>query len=245
MRLPRIIGDGVIPEAEAVRDVQTALAGRRDVVLLAHVAPVLGEAIPDGSIVYNLEPLFDGCRSFQVGYLDVLRRFPVWDYQRRNVKYLAALGIKARHVPYRYTRALERALARSKDIDVLFVGSASPRRRVMLDRIGKRCAVTEAQGVYGRELDLLIARAKVVVNIHYCDEPHPLEVVRLNYLMANGCCVVSERGWDEDENEAYAPGLIFADDLAEACEAALQADRASIEQAARRVMRSMPMEVPQ
>lgn len=239
--MPLIIGDGVIPEAEAVRDVQRALAGRPDVVLLAHAARALGQEIPAGSTIYNLEPLFHGCRSLQAGHIDVLQRFQVWDYQAHNVAFLKQYGIDAKHVPYRYTPQLERVPAQAKDIEVLFFGSMSPRRRAVLDRVP---GLVTAQGCYGRELDALVARARIVVNMHYCAEPHPLEVVRLNYLMANGCCVISERGWDDEENAQYAAGLIFSDDIAADCARWLDADRTAIETAARAVIRSIPMEIP-
>ena len=238
---PLVIGDGVIPEAQCVYDVRDSLEGHDDVVLLAHVAGVLGQTIPDGSTIYNLEPLFDGCRSLTLGYLDVLRHFPVIDYQAPNVEFLARYGIAARHVPYRYHAGLERVQPREKDIDVLFVGSMSPRRRAVLDEIKRACQVVEASGCYGKELDETVSRAKVVVNIHYCSGPHPLEVVRINYLMANGCCVVSDRGWDDIENEAYAPGLVFSDDLAATCADMLMSNRSEIEVAARETIRSMPM----
>ena len=241
---PLVIGDGVIPEAQAVHDVRDALPGRGDVVLLAHAAKALGQTIPPGSTVYNLEPLYDGCRSLSVGYMEVLRAFPVWDYQERNVEYLRAHGVNARHVPCGYTPALERAKPRTKDIDVLFVGSMSPRREAKLAEIRKACSVVTAQGVYGAELDALIARARIVVNIHFTDHPHPLEVVRLNYLMANGCCVVSERGWDEAENDNYSGGVIFADDLARDCARWLADDTEAVGAAARSLIRTMPMEVP-
>lgn len=242
---PTIIGDGVIPEAECMRDVQQALRGHPDVVLLAHVAGALKQQISDGSTIYNLEPLFDGCRSLTLGYLDVLRRFNVWDYQARNVEFLERHGIKATHVPYRYTPGLERAPSRTKDIDALFVGSMTPRRRSALNRVAARCRVVEVQGCYGRRLDALIARARIVLNVHYCDGPHPLEVVRLNYLMANRCFVISERGWDDEENEQYEGGLVFSDDLASTCAKWLKRDRVPIEAAAQNVIRNMPMKVPQ
>lgn len=240
---PLIIGDGIIPEAQAVYDVRDALPGRDDVVLLAHVAKFVGQEIPAGSIIYNLEPLFDGCRSLPTGYLDVLRRFTVWDYQRHNVQHLLYLhGIDALHVPYGYHASLERVPVRKKNIDVLFFGSMTARRRAILDKVR---GVVTAQRLYGPELDATVARAKVVLNIHYCDGPHPLEVVRLNYLMANGCCVVSERGWDEEENARYAPGLVFSDDPVSACAEMLAADRKPFEQAARATIRAMPMVVPE
>ena len=245
MNMPLIVGQDVIPEAQCVIDVAHALEGHGGVVLLSHVAGVLGQEIPEGSTIYNLEPLFSGCRSLQLGYLDVLRKFPVWDYQARNVEFLASHGIEATHVPYGYSKRLEREPSGStKDIEILFVGSSSPRREKILNRVSDVAPVTWVRTCYGEDLDRVIQRAKVVLNVHYTDRPHPLEVVRLQYLMANQCFVISERGWDDEENEKYEPGLVFSDDLAASCSHWLASDRFATEQNARRVARAMPLRPP-
>jgi hypothetical protein len=240
-----IVGDGLIPEAACVYDVRDAIA-RPNVVLLAHIAGTLGQAIPVGSTIYNLEPLFDGCRSLTLGYLDVLRTFNVWDYQRRNVEFLAGHGIAATHVPWGYVGALERAVPATKDIECLFVGSITPRRAQVLAEVGARCRLVTAQGVYGTELDRLVARARIVVNVHSCDAEHPLEVVRLNYLMANGCAIVSEPGWDELDNAAYQGGLVLSRRPADDCEELLSKPERimALGEAARSTIRRMPMKVP-
>ncbi len=216
----RIIGDGEIPEAKAFYDVRDALEFEQDIYLCAHIGPLLGITLKDVAI-YNLEPLYDGCRSFSVGYLEVLKRCHVLDYRKKNVEYLKSLGIEAFHMPYGYHKSLERAKVAEKDIDVLFVGSVNPRRLEAFDKLSKEVEFVWARGVYGDELDSLISRAKVHVNVHYCD-PHPLEVVRVNYLMANHCNIVSEIG-DEDQHH-YKEGLRFAgyEGLIEACKQAMK-----------------------
>lgn len=206
-----IIGSGVIPAAAALADVEAAIGGRKDVVLLAHAAGVADEKLPKDAIVYNFEPLFDDCRSFTLGYLDTLRRHPVWDYQARNVEYLKTKGIEAKHVPYGWHPALTRVKTAPKDIDVLFFGSASPRREYLLSGLKGRCRFVWPEATYGAALDKLVARSHIVLNLHYTDKPHPLEVVRLNYLLANGAFVISERGWDEAENALYDDGLVFSE----------------------------------
>ena len=243
---PIIIGDGVIPEAAALRDVQAAMPGRADVVLLAHVASVLKQPIRQDAIIYNFEPLYDGARSLRpdLGYLNLMRQHEVWDYQRRNVAYLCAHGIDAKHVPYRYSPALERPAIAEKSIDVLFVGSMSDRRRAILNELGAVCQVEVVKNCYGQQLDELIAAARVVLNVHFTDAPHPLEVVRLNYLMANGCAVVSERGWDDEENAEYEAGVYFTDDPVKACQDVLAGDWAGLGARGQTLIRSMPMKVP-
>lgn len=217
----KILGEGVIPEAAAFHDVRDALEFDCDVTLLAHAAPLFGVDL-SGEVIYNMEPLHDNCRSFSIGYLDTLKRSTVLDYSARNVAYLETLGIDAFHMPYGYHESLERSKRTEKDIDILFIGSVNPRREKIFERFPEEFRFVWACGVYGEERDRLVARAKVHVNVHYSDE-HPLEIVRLNYLMANHCTVVSERGDDEEVNRRYEDGVIFADsdEILEACRTAL------------------------
>ncbi len=216
---PLIIGEGKMPEAAAFHDVQTSCAEWPELVLAPHVAGLFREEIPEGSVLYNLEPLYDNCRSFSLGYLDVLRQFPVVDYQRKNVEYLAQHGIDAVHMPYGFHESMRRTQNVEKDIDVLFFGSFNDRRKPLLAQfMNSEMNVRVVCGCYGALLDNLISRSKIHINIHYCDD-HPLEVVRLNYLLANACFVISERGWDDVENEVYQLGVVFAEysDIIEQC----------------------------
>lgn len=235
----QIIGLGVLPAAQCMLDVRDALQFDfdQDIYLLGQFAPMLGVKL-EGATIYNLEPLYDGCRSFSIGYLDVLKHNHVLDYSRKNLEYLKSNGVDAVHLAYGFHPALSRAMPVEKDIDVLFVGSDNPRRREFFSRFEKKVPFTWAQSVYGADLDRLIARAKVHVNVHYCD-PHPLEVVRLNYLMANGCTIISESGDDDEVNAAYSDGLTFArlDDFVELCHEAL---RGNIGNQARATIERMP-----
>ena len=218
----RIVGDGQIPEAKAFYDVRDALTFDRDVYLAAMLAPALGVNLKD-EVIYNLEPLYDGCRSFSIGYLDVLRQNIVLDYSRQNVEYLKTLGIKAFHMPYGYHRSLERVKPEIKDIDVLLIGSINPRRKHLLRWMRSEFDFLWAQNVYGVLRDNLVARAKVHINVHFCED-HPLEVVRLNYLMANHCNIVSERGNDSQVNDDYSMGVRYctAENLIEVCRDAIE-----------------------
>jgi hypothetical protein len=215
-----IIGDGIIPEAQAFYDVRDALHFDQDVTLAAMCAIPLG--IPVDGAIYNMEPLYDGCRSLSGGYIETLRKCAVLDYSAKNIEYLKAHGIEAFHMPYGYHDSLYRPVKAEKDIDLLFVGSMNPRRAALFRDVRKDIDFLWAIGVYGKELDKLIARAKVVANVHYCED-HQLEVVRLNYLMANHCTVVSEPGNEHWVNEKYDDGLYFAEygDFLDACYAAI------------------------
>ena len=178
------------------------------------------EPPPPGAVLYNLEQIYDGSPWLTPQLLSLFRRHTVWDYSQANVEALARRGIAARHVPVGYVPELTRiAPAAHKDIDVLFVGSIVPRRLAVLQALHERGAnVIPAFGVYGAERDHLIARAKVVLNVHMYDAK-VFEIVRVSYLLANRCFVVSERGADLDGERPFEDGIAFAayDDLAAAC----------------------------
>lgn len=235
----RILGNGVYPAAQALQDVCAALEFDRDVVLLPHMAPFMGKRLENVAI-YNMEPLYDGCRSLSnpdYDYLNTLKRCHVLDYSKNNIEYLKQFGVEAFHLPYGYHPSLERVNPVEKDIDILFFGSVNARRNAVLTTLFQEFKFVWARGYYGKDLDKLIARAKVHLNIHFC-ESHQLEVVRLNYLMANHCSVVSEAGNEQEVNDKYSPGLLFchANNLVETCKYALNTMLSGYE-----VIKSIPM----
>jgi len=165
--------------------------------------------IPASTILYNFEPLsipvHDARQAFLTHYAP---RFRVWDYSATNVDYLTALGCRARHVPLGYAATLTRIeRAPQQDIDVFFYGEVSARRAAVLDALKDTgLNVVVASDAYGRDRDALIARAKVVLNIHNHDAIRALETPRVFYLLANGKAVVTERKADVE----IEPDLAFA-----------------------------------
>src|ERR1035437_8246029 len=103
----RIVGDGELPEAAAFYDVEKALKFDEDVYLMAMLAPFLKVPLKN-KVIYNMEPLYDGCRSFKICYEQVLRDNLVLDYDAQNVEYLKGLGIEAFHLPYGFHQELVR-----------------------------------------------------------------------------------------------------------------------------------------
>jgi hypothetical protein len=101
------------------------------------------------------------------------------------------MGVNALYLPVGYHEKLELIEQRQeKDIDVLFYGCVNERRKKVLDELaGTKLVVLF--GKYGKERDELIARSKIILNIHFY-ERKILEVVRISYLLNNGCFVVSE-----------------------------------------------------
>ncbi len=167
---------------------------------------------PQDLILFNLEQIYQNPAVMTPAYLDVLRRFPVWDYSASNIEALAAHGIKAALCGVGYAPSLTRiAPAPVKDVDVLFIGSMNERRAQVLQQIQAAGAVVMvAFNSYGAERDALIACAKVVINMHFY-EAKVFEIVRVSYLLANRVCVVSETGLDTDREAHFAGGVAFAD----------------------------------
>jgi hypothetical protein len=190
---------------------RTDLPGRRHIVFGSNLISARAP-LPPGSVLYNLEQIYDNSPWLTADLLALFRRHTVWDYSLANVQALARHGIAARHVPIGYVPELTRIPAAPwRDIDVLFVGSIVPRRLAVLQALHERGAnVIPAFGVYGAERDALIARSKIVLNLHMY-EAKVFEIVRVSYLLANRCFVVSERGDDASGERPYEDGIAFAD----------------------------------
>ena len=195
-----------------------------NVVIGAHLLdPETADSLGPETVVYNFEQIEQQTASTRPDRLRPLRRATVWDYSARNLEMIRSLTGNPRlvHVPVGYVRELTRIEpAARQDIDVLFYGSTNDRRKRVLDRIEARgLALRRAFGVYGTERDLLIARAKVVLNLHFY-ESQVFEIVRVSYLLANRKAVVCEC----DANTEMPPDLwqamrlAICGELPQACE---------------------------
>lgn len=186
------------------------VAGWLNVVFGAHhLRP--SAALPDRTVIFNLEPVVAGTPWLSSDYLERLKRHRVWDYSAMNVEALRALGVaRVAHVPLGYASGLERIAAQAEDIDVLFYGIFTERRIRLLERLAARgWRVHATRNLYGEARDRLIARARIVLNIHARDEAR-LEVARCFYLLVNGRFVLSEPGPD-DASSGLGEGIAWAD----------------------------------
>lgn len=189
------------------------------VVLGANLLAKLKEKPPQNLILYNLEQVQEDSKWISDDYLNLLKQYPVWDYSKQNIAALTTRGINAHYCGIGYMPVLTRIAPTVEDIDVLFVGSMNPRRKAVLDAIAARGKnVVAAFNVYGKERDDLIARAKIVLNVHFY-EAKVFEIVRVSYLLANKKCVVSEGGEDRELEAPFDGGVAFAayEDLVETC----------------------------
>lgn len=77
-----------------------------------------------------------------------------------------------------------------KDIEVLFVGSLTPRRRRILDALPRELGVQVVQA-FGEDMVRFVNRAKIVLNLHADD--HPDVETRVYETLGAGAFLVSER----------------------------------------------------
>lgn len=219
----------------------------------SHLIPQCNGTIEGDYILYQSEQIPAKGKSLFVDspYIELLKRFPVWDYSQINIEALAKHGIKAKYVPIGYHKCLENvkklqsvtfvgggkngkqridfadwsgAINMQEDIDVCFYGSLNSRRQKIIDDLKfVTIPVTLTDGTpsarslvvanfvgYGAYRDRIIARSKIVLNMHYYDSAL-FEIFRIAPLLANKKAVVSERGIDKQLEEHYAEAVCFDD----------------------------------
>ncbi|MES2179827.1 MAG: hypothetical protein V4550_18345 [Gemmatimonadota bacterium] len=184
-----------------------------------------GSFCPPNAILFNTEQL-GAVGAVPKRIFDAVKTWKnrvVWDYSQTNAAALRKLGVEhVIHCPVGYSPAMSRIEAlplEKEDIDVLFYGSVEPPQRIIgmhksgikvmdrgkilsdLRRAGLK--VEHVFGVYNRDLDSYVARAKVVLNLHYY-EGGVFEIFRCSHLLANKKCVVTEDGGIDRELEFFA-----------------------------------------
>jgi len=120
----------------------------------------------------------------------------IWDYSINNVEFLKTKNIPVKLLPPGYNKNLENIINTEKDIDILFYGGINERRLKILRELETRgLRVKLLSGIYGEERGRYIARAKIVLNIHYFDMAI-FESARIHYLLNNKVFVVTEQSAD-------------------------------------------------
>jgi SAM-dependent methyltransferase len=187
----------------------------------AHLlSPSEAQAVPPGSVLYNLEQL--GGPNLPQTYYQLASQHQVWDYSLQNIEKWKAMNCKYSplHVPLGYVPELTRIKpSPEQDIDVLFYGSLNERRNRILGALKSAGVKVQALfGVYGEQRDQMIARSKIVLNINFYEEKI-FEIVRVAYLLANSKAVVTERSAGADMEERFADAVLSVpyEALVEAC----------------------------
>jgi hypothetical protein len=233
---------------ETVRRVNELGDGEEHIVFCPHLLRAEDvQRVAASTILYNFEPLnpptFDTVGTFLAHYAPRCR---VWDYSADNVDYLRKMGCSATHVPLGYADVLSRIeRAPAQDIDVLFYGDLSARRTKVLDALrATGLNLVVVADAYGAERDALIARAKIVLNVHHHDRIKALETPRVFYLLANRKAVVTEAKPDVPLDDDLRGAVVTApyDGIVDACVALVRdaGRRAALEEAALVCIKARP-----
>lgn len=196
--------------------------GSKPLIFGANIAAQLGAELPENAIIYQAEQICakEDSEWMTHAYLDLLRHHEVWDYSLNNIEALRKKDIRARHIPIGYMPCMRKiAPVDNQDIDVLIYGSMNPRRANIVDRLlALGLNVRIAFNVYGVARDNLIARSKIVLNVHYY-EAAIFEIFRCSHLFANSICVVSETGRDIELETPYYAAAEFCtyNDIVDNC----------------------------
>lgn len=197
--------------------------GSRAVLLGAQLVPDWNQ-IPDDAIIFNFEQLGTPSRYITEEYLHRLGRHTVWDYSPRNIAWMREHGINSavRLVRIGHSPELVRIpKAAEQDIDVLFYGAVNERRlRVLQDLHGSGVRLALHTNLFGTARDAVIARSRVVLNMHYY-ETKIFEIARVGYLLDNAKAVVTEAGPDTELEDDLRAGLAAVpyEALADTCRA--------------------------
>jgi hypothetical protein len=192
-----------VAENQIVRDAVNIVFGAH------YLAPELAATLPPSTIVFNTEQVHRDA-PFASELLPFAQRFVTWDFDRANVAAWRELG--AMHVQYIQPGYLPELTtidpATPADLDVLFFGQVNPRRAAVLARFAQAGVRVEiAQNLYGAERDALLARAKIVLNVHTHDDS-VLEMARVVDTLANHRPLVTELGPRARVDDDLREGLL-------------------------------------
>lgn len=226
--------DTVIHPVDVDRRIAIFPSDRRCIVIAADIAAYYGRELPRDAIIYNMEfippagpggatpPEWSFCQGGKPYYMNLMRSGrKIVDYSAWNIRHLSSRGIAAKHLRVGYSPGLTHwgTPPVEKDIDVVLVGHMNDRRQRVIDQLRERgYNAVGAFGVYGEARDLLYARSKIALNVHYY-ETNAFEIVRVSYLFANQNFVVSETGCEAPEDTEYSTSAVFCpyDQLVETC----------------------------
>ena len=179
----------------------------KNIVLGAHLLnDNLIEDIPENTIIFNTEQIESITENWKKKILKLARKNIIfWDYSQYNLDYLSkTINIKGKLFQIGYQKELNRINHNiDKNIDVLFYGSINTRREHIINKLkDRKINVKTLFGVYGKERDDLIAKSKLILNMHMYDSKI-FEIVRVFYLLSNSIPVLTEVGSDTKFNNDF------------------------------------------
>lgn len=174
--------------AECYAELDDAIQAMTSYPVILNAQSYDDKALPPG-IIYNLEnvPLQVDPRRYRG-----LGR-ELWDFSASNMLNYPG-DVEAIHVPIGYHPTMTRFRMlppEKRDIDVLYYGSISERRKAVYDALKAKGLRVETVTEFGSARDAMIARAKCVSIIGFL-APYVFPVIRAAHLVANEVPLVAE-----------------------------------------------------
>lgn len=164
-------------------------------------------SLPSDAIIMQLEHVTYSF-AFTPEYLQYLQRYTVFDFSEYNVRRLRERGVSAHLCRIGSTVNPIEVETRSKDIDVLFYGYMTERRAHIVEKLRAVGLRVHTDNAKEKELATLIARSKVLLNMHLLPNG-VLEMVRLSHAIEHRACVVSETGEDPGLERILNGGIVL------------------------------------
>ncbi|MFM1703547.1 GT99 family glycosyltransferase N-terminal domain-containing protein [Aeromonas salmonicida] len=195
---------------QAVVQYQIPEDGYLDVLHIV-ICPQMFNVLPGQYIAYQLEQSVSS-RWFTEDYLARLENsLAIFDYSLKNIAFLQDKGLSYRQIYHLPVGFLPREIANpvAETVDVLFYGDINnDRRRDYVAELKKHFSVKIINDLFGESLYFEMAKAKVIVNIHYY-EGALLETTRIYECLSQNKIIVSEESADMDEHSALLPLVDF------------------------------------
>ncbi|MBL0652702.1 GT99 family glycosyltransferase N-terminal domain-containing protein [Aeromonas caviae] len=195
---------------QAVVQYQMPEEGYLDVLHIV-ICPQMFSVLPGQYIAYQLEQSVSS-RWFTDDYLARLENsLAIFDYSLKNIAFLQDKGLSYRQLYHLPVGFLPRELADSvpETVDVLFYGDINnDRRRAYIAELKKHFSVKIINDLFGDALYAEMAKAKVIVNIHYY-EGALLETTRIYECLSQNKIIVSEESADMNEYSELLPLVDF------------------------------------
>lgn len=184
------------------------------------ICPHMFAQLPDFYIAFQMEQSVSS-RWFTDGYLRILENSAaILDYSTANISFLKLKGLSPRQIyylPIGYIDGYGSYLGDTEeDYDVVFYGDTkNERRKKFLHELKKHFRVKVISNLFGEPLHAALARARLVVNIHYYAGAL-LETTRIWECLSLHKFVVSERSSDMDQHRDLIQLIDFVeiDDIA-------------------------------
>ena len=196
------------------------------------------------NIIFNVERLEQNSNIVNEAYLNWLKNQIVFDANSANVAYLKGVNGSSQvafEIPLATSEAMSYfpEMPNTGGVDVLFFGSMSGRRAVVIENLrNSGLNVEVVSGAYGRELTPAIKRAKLILHVHH-SENTTFPFMRFMQAIPCGIPILCENSTMSASSDWRSSGITFApyDKLVEAVHEKLAKDPKELSLAANKIVK--------